>query len=150
MRGANRIRTALHGGVLAVACAFVLAGCGGGSAHPSGAARILNVTEKDFKISAPAHVRAGDLLIRSRTKGPDDHELIVVRLDGKTLPFRRDGITIDEDALDRAGDEAGALEPFGRTVGVLRVHLTPGRYELFCNMAGHYLGGMHRVLRVDA
>jgi uncharacterized cupredoxin-like copper-binding protein len=30
----------------------------------------------------------------------------------------------------------------------LHLHLTPGRYVLFCNMAGHYLGGMHRTLVV--
>jgi uncharacterized cupredoxin-like copper-binding protein len=26
------------------------------------------------------------------------------------------------------------------------VKLRPGRYELFCNMAGHYLGGMRAQL----
>jgi uncharacterized cupredoxin-like copper-binding protein len=30
----------------------------------------------------------------------------------------------------------------------LRVRLTPGRYEFFCNMSGHYLGGMHTVIVV--
>jgi uncharacterized cupredoxin-like copper-binding protein len=24
----------------------------------------------------------------------------------------------------------------------LRLHLRPGRYVMFCNMSGHYLGGM--------
>ena len=148
MRSINRIRATLGGTVLAVACAAVLAGCGG-RAERDAATRILNVTEKDFTIAAPKSVRAGNLLIRAHNKGPDDHELIFVRLDGKKLPLRQDGITVAEDALEKA--EAGALEPFsGRTVGELRVHLTPGRYELLCNMAGHYLGGMHRVLRVDA
>jgi uncharacterized cupredoxin-like copper-binding protein len=146
MRDVNRIHTTLGGTALAVACAAVLAGCGGEAKRDAGT-RILNVTEKDFTIAAPRSVRAGDLLIRANNKGPDDHELIVVRLDGSKLPLRRDGITVDEDALEKA--EAGALEPFsGRTE--LRVHLTPGRYELLCNMAGHFLGGMHRVLRVEA
>jgi uncharacterized cupredoxin-like copper-binding protein len=149
MRDVARIPNALRGAVLAFACAAVLAGCGGRSAPQGAGTGILNVTEKDFAISAPTHVRAGDLLIRSRNHGPDDHELIVVRLDGKQLPLRADGITVDEDMLVKAGVEAGALEPIGRTVGELHVHLTPGRYELFCNMAGHYLGGMHRVLRVE-
>ena len=61
--------------------------------------------------------------------------------------MRHDGITVDEDALEPV--EAGALEPFGSgTVGVLHVNLAPGRYILFCNMAGHFLGGMHRTLVV--
>jgi uncharacterized cupredoxin-like copper-binding protein len=29
------------------------------------------------------------------------------------------------------------------------VKLRPGRYELFCNMAGHYLGGMRVQLVVS-
>jgi uncharacterized cupredoxin-like copper-binding protein len=32
-------------------------------------------------------------------------------------------------------------------VRTLRLKLTPGRYVFFCNMAGHYLGGMrHEVV----
>jgi uncharacterized cupredoxin-like copper-binding protein len=30
----------------------------------------------------------------------------------------------------------------------MRVKLEPGRYELFCNMAGHYAGGMESELVV--
>jgi uncharacterized cupredoxin-like copper-binding protein len=30
----------------------------------------------------------------------------------------------------------------------MRVHLTPGRYVLYCNMSGHFLGGMHTLLVV--
>jgi uncharacterized cupredoxin-like copper-binding protein len=29
------------------------------------------------------------------------------------------------------------------------VHLAPGRYVLFCNMTGHYMGGMHSTLVVS-
>jgi len=147
MRGVHRIGKSLSGALLAASCAAVLAGCAAQGGGADAKARVLNVTEKDFKIEAPTRVRAGDLLIRAHNKGPDDHELIVVRVDGNRLPLRHDGITIDEDALEKA--EAGALEPFAtHTVGELRVHLAPGRYELFCNMAGHYLGGMRARLVV--
>jgi uncharacterized cupredoxin-like copper-binding protein len=30
----------------------------------------------------------------------------------------------------------------------LVLRLRPGRYEIFCNMAGHYMSGMHAVLLV--
>ena len=30
----------------------------------------------------------------------------------------------------------------------LTLRLRPGRYEIFCNMAGHYMGGMHAVVLV--
>ena len=75
------------------------------------------------------------------------HELIVVKLSDAPLPLRHDGITVDEDAV--AARTAYALEPQpAGKVSELRMHLTPGRYELFCNMAGHYRGGMHTELDV--
>jgi len=110
--------------------------------------RILPIAEQDFKITAPRVVRAGEIELRSRNRGPDDHELIIVRHGRGRLPMRSDGITIDEDALER--QEVGVLEPFApKTVGVLHIELAPGRYVLFCNMAGHFLGGMHATLVVQ-
>ena len=34
------------------------------------------------------------------------------------------------------------------TTGTLAVNLPPGRYVFFCNLEGHYMGGMHGVLEV--
>jgi uncharacterized cupredoxin-like copper-binding protein len=115
----------------------------GGAASP---APVVRVSERDFQISAPTRVRSGPVVLRVRNRGPENHELIVVRSSAR-LPLRKDGLTVDEEALQRA--EAGALEP-GRPGAVreLRLNLTPGRYVLFCNMEGHYLGGMHAVLLV--
>lgn len=80
-------------------------------------------------------------------RGPDNHEFILVRVGGAPLPFRPDGMTVDEDAVERR--TVGALEPGEPgSVRLLRVHLAPGRYEFFCNMSGHYLGGMHAALTV--
>jgi uncharacterized cupredoxin-like copper-binding protein len=79
-------------------------------------------------------------------RGPDAHELIVVRVQGTRLPLRRDGLTVDEDALE--SKVAGLLEPAEATTRTLDLHLKPGRYVLFCNMAGHYLSGMHATLVV--
>jgi uncharacterized cupredoxin-like copper-binding protein len=44
--------------------------------------------------------------------------------------------------------EVGELEPGDPgAVRTLRLKLSPGRYVFFCNMAGHYLGGMrHEVV----
>ena len=61
--------------------------------------------------------------------------------------MRSDGLTVDEESLQRR--EVGVLEPAeASAVRDLRVRLTPGRYVLFCNMSGHFIGGMHRVLVV--
>jgi uncharacterized cupredoxin-like copper-binding protein len=90
----------------------------------------------------PKRFSPGEHVLTVLNKGPARHELIVVRVNGE-LPMRRDGVTVDEDAVERR--KAGALEP--GTPGAtraLRVSLRPGKYVFFCNMFGHYLGGMDR------
>jgi hypothetical protein len=73
-------------------------------------------------------------------KGPDTHELLVARTSAP-LPLRADGITVDEEALEPVTVDEVEGEARGH-VFVAQFKLRPGRYELFCNMAGHYLGGM--------
>src|SRR4051794_6894241 len=70
---------------------------------------VLRVIERDFDISAPSTVSAGDVTLSVANDGPADHELIVMRADGSYLPLRADGITVDEERLDR--DKVGGLEP---------------------------------------
>ena len=126
---------------------LAFAGCGSIGHSAKSGRTVLRVTERDFKITAPTRARSGDVLLSVRNRGPDGHELIVVREQRTRLPLRRDGSTVDEERLEPV--IAGALEP-GQpgTVRKLRLHLTPGRYVLFCNMSGHYLGGMHARLVV--
>jgi uncharacterized cupredoxin-like copper-binding protein len=134
---------------LVIAAAFLLAASGfaAGRAGTRAGGTVVHVTERDFHISAPTHVRAGDVRLLVDNHGPDAHELIVVRERGSRLPLRRDGVTVNENALERV--TAGALEPGSPgSVRVLRLHLAPGRYVLLCNMSGHYLGGMHAQLVV--
>ena len=128
--------------------ALVLAtGCSPSQSGPKAGATAIGVTERDFHISAPSRVASGDVVLTVHNDGPDAHELIVVRADRSSLPLRPDGLTVDEEALGSA--TAGTLEPGEPgSVRTLQLHLAPGRYEFFCNMAGHYLGGMHHVLVV--
>jgi len=131
--------------LLASLALLAVAGCGGPKAGSHAA--VVRVTERDFRISAPKHVRSGDVLLSVRNRGPDAHELIVVRDPSTRLPLRRDGSTVSEEKLEPV--IAGALEPGQpHSVRKLRLHLAPGTYELFCNMSGHYLGGMHTKLVV--
>ena len=106
----------------------------------------VRITERDFRISAPRTVTAGEVRFVVNNRGPDDHEFLVVRQPGARLPLRPDGLTVDEDAIEDA--TAGEVEPARPGVHELQVHLSPGRYRLFCNMSGHYMGGMHRTLVV--
>jgi uncharacterized cupredoxin-like copper-binding protein len=107
----------------------------------------VHVTERDFRISAPSQIQPGDVLLSVRNRGPDNHELLVVRADGP-LPLRRDGSTVDEEAIEPS--LAGVLEAGEpNSVRVLKVHLLPGRYKFICNMSGHYLGGMDAEFVVE-
>jgi uncharacterized cupredoxin-like copper-binding protein len=63
------------------------------------------------------------------------------------LPFRSDGITLSEEQLEKS--IVGSLEPGApNSVRELRVQLKPGHYVLFCNMFGHFMGGMRADLVV--
>ncbi|HEY7074538.1 MAG TPA: hypothetical protein VH418_04185 [Solirubrobacteraceae bacterium] len=130
-----------------VVIALLAAGCAGGASPAAHGDAPVQVTERDFRISAPRQVRAGDVRFEVHNRGPVAHEFIVVKLAGARLPLRRDGITVDEDAVEAR--TAATLEPqrAGATTDV-QARLTPGRYELLCNMAGHYRGGMHAALVV--
>jgi uncharacterized cupredoxin-like copper-binding protein len=133
---ASLVGIALIGGALAAS------GRGGTtSAHD------IYVVERDFHLAAtPTVVAAGDVVLHIDNRGPDAHELIVVR-DRGPLPLRADGITVDEEAIAKL--EPGSLEPAGAGARrELRVRLSPGRYILLCNMYGHYMAGMHAVVLV--
>jgi uncharacterized cupredoxin-like copper-binding protein len=106
------------------------------------------VTEGDFAIAAPTHLKAGNVTLRVHNQGPDEHELIVVRVGDQSLPVRTDGLTVAEEAIQHS--EPGSLVPgHAGSTRDLRVRLEPGQYVLFCNMEGHYLGGMHSDLVVS-
>jgi uncharacterized cupredoxin-like copper-binding protein len=133
--------------ILLAVAALLAAGCADRGASVARGAAVVRVSERDFRISAPASVRPGPVRFSVGNRGPVAHELIVVKAGDAPLPLRRDGLTVDEDAVEAR--TAVALEPQpGGSVSVVRAHLGPGRYVLFCNMSGHYLAGMRRELVV--
>ena len=144
----RRSRVARLGIAVAISSCVLglLTGCSSSDPGETRAGPVVRVTERDFRIVvAPARVLAGDVRLMVENKGPDDHELIMVRAAHRRLPLRTDGLTVDEGAL--AAVETIEAQPPGAR-HELRLHLKPGRYELFCNMAGHYLGGMRAELVV--
>jgi uncharacterized cupredoxin-like copper-binding protein len=132
--------------VALVPAVVAAAACGGKTTSQS--VQTLRVTQKDFAISAaPKRLHAGKVRLVAHNDGPDTHELLLVRADGGRLPLRSDGLTVDEEALQsRLVTTIEGYAP--HTQRDVVVDLKPGRYTLFCNMAGHYLGGMHRQLVV--
>jgi uncharacterized cupredoxin-like copper-binding protein len=110
----------------------------------------VNVLLGDFTLRRDVDVvPAGTVRFRILNQGPTTHQLIVVRTDlaPDKLPLQRDGLTVNEDApgIDLL-DEVGGLDIDDRQTLVLR--LAPGNYVLYCNLEGHYLGGMHASLAV--
>jgi uncharacterized cupredoxin-like copper-binding protein len=147
MPGQSRLRHGLLSSAVLCAVLVLCASACGGTGQGAAAGSTVVVTERDFQISAPTHVAAGLVDLHVENRGPDAHELIVVRARDKGLPLRSDGLTANEEAL--AKTTVGVLEP-GRSGEVrdLRLRLRPGRYVLFCNMSGHFLSGMQHVLVV--
>jgi uncharacterized cupredoxin-like copper-binding protein len=140
----KRIRLCLAIGVFAL---LTPAACST-AAQPKG--QVVDITLKDFHIdNATASVTGGDVVMQVHNEAPATHEFVVVRtnLPADGLPLGPDGLSVNEDWLDRVGE---LNEVPAGTVGTLPLHLAPGRYVFFCNLDGHDLGGMHAVLEVSA
>ena len=131
---------------LVVLPVLVVVGCAEAEMVSRAPNSLIRVSERDFRIVVtPGHMSAGAAELVVTNHGPDTHELIIVRSQRSQLPLRLDGLTVDEDALHEVAIVEG-VDPEG--VGRVRLHLAPGRYELFCNMAGHFMAGMHGDLVV--
>ena len=110
----------------------------------------MNVLLEDFKVRQDAAVvPAGTVSFHILNQGPTTHEFIVVRTDRAPdkLPLQRDGLTVDEEGPGvELLDEAEGLDIDDRQTMVL--DLAAGHYVLYCNLEGHYLGGMYAALTV--
>ncbi len=78
-----------------------------------------------------------------------EHEMIVAPISGLStpLPYDEGAARVDEDAARSLG-EVEELQP-GES-GSVTIHLLPGIYILYCNIANHYAAGMWTVLAVTA
>ena len=56
------------------------------------------------------------------------------------------GLVGEFDAVGKAPGNGGSGGDDLAFVRGLRLRLAPGRYEVFCNMAGHFMGGMHAFI----
>jgi uncharacterized cupredoxin-like copper-binding protein len=118
--------------------------------EPTPSGTPVDVFLEDFKVRRDAGVvPAGSVSFRILNQGPTTHEIIVVRTDRAPdkLPLQRDGLTVDEEApgIDLL-EEVEGLDIDDRET--LELRLEPGHYVLYCNLEGHYLGGMYAALTV--
>lgn len=87
--------------------------------------------------------RAGDVTFTVENRGTIQHEFLVVRTTyehGK-IPIGANNRFDEEDEGLSVIDEIPEWAP--GSSGTLSVKLEPGRYELLCNIEGHYANGMH-------
>lgn len=108
-----------------------------------------------FLRTSTLDVPAGTVSLRVTNVGTVDHEVVVLPLAaGQRVGERAVGAdgTVDESgSLGEASrsDGAGAgdgIEP--GAAGWVTLDLEPGRYELVCNLPGHYADGMYALLVV--
>lgn len=133
---------------IAASMLVTAAGCGASGSAAVPKAVTANVSE--FKITTDApKVAAGDVTFTVANKGGATHEFVVVRTDiaADALPKTADGLVAEGGALTKI-DEVEDVTP--GTSKTMTVKLDPGKYVFFCNLAGHYLGGMHGSVEVVA
>lgn len=121
-----------------------LAGCG---ADPSdsggGTSNSVNGVVREWSVTVDAgSAMAGEVTFTVANQGSIGHEFLVVKTDievGK-IPLDGDHFPEPADGLEVI-DEIGEF-PKGTTES-LTLMLEPGKYQLVCNLPGHYAAGMH-------
>ena len=104
--------------------------------------------------ASPSSVPAGEVSFRVWNTGTMVHELVI-------LPLSPGGAGSRAVGSDGRVNETGSLGEASRTCGEgtgdgiapgaaswVTLHLDPGRYELICNLPGHYSMGMFTELEV--
>jgi uncharacterized cupredoxin-like copper-binding protein len=106
---------------------------------------------------SPTSAAAGTVSVRVTNVGAARHELIVLPLATDARPGERavgtDGTVAEAGSLGEASNNCGAddgngILPGGE--GWTTLQLATGRYELICNLPGHYAAGMYAELDVTA
>ncbi len=106
-------------------------------------------------VDSPSTVAAGQVTLRVHNTGSLPHELVVLPLGLDQHLGQRaigaDGKVDEAASLGEAARTCDADEGDGiaaGTMGWTTLNLAPGRYELLCNIAGHYGAGMYAELDV--
>lgn len=142
----RRAASALLG--IGLLVALGMTGCSRGEAAPRG--KVVDVQESDFKLTADTVlVHAGLVTFHIHNSGPSTHEFNVDHTDlaADALPLRADGLTVNEDSK-RMQNVGGMDDIRMGATRELTLRLSPGHYVMYCNLEGHYLGGMYALLQV--
>ncbi|HEX3688701.1 MAG TPA: hypothetical protein VHV28_03365 [Solirubrobacteraceae bacterium] len=102
---------------------------GGAAAAP---ARLLVYAQEWSLWPSRPSVKAGKLIVQLWNRGQDAHDLRIRRLRGKAMV---------------GGTQSDAITQSGK-LSQASWHLSPGSYELYCSMPGHFKRGMHTRITV--
>ncbi len=146
---------ALAGTVVDVTLADMGGGMMGGPSGPGsmmGGSRGMGVARV---LASPVVVPAGTVSLRVVNQGAATHELVVLPLPAGQAAgawaVGADGQVDETGILGESSRSCGAGEGDGiaaGTTGWVTLTLEPGRYELACNLPGHYAAGMYAELDV--
>ncbi len=107
----------------------------------------IKATLSEFAIGLDsASAPAGEVTFEAENTGALPHEFIVVRSDEAVDALPVEGAQVDESGLDIVGRIA---EFPAATTESGAFTLDAGNYILFCNIAGHYQGGMATAFTVE-
>ena len=106
-------------------------------------------------VATPTSVASGQVSFVATNTGSVNHELVVLPLPGNqivgTRAIQPDGTVDETSSLGEASNSCAAGTGDGIAPGSsswVTVTLAPGRYELVCNLPGHYAAGMYAQLTV--
>ena len=123
-----------------------MGGVGGGGSMTGGSMRL---------VTSSSRATAGTVSFRVANMGTLVHELVVLSLPaGHTVGDRVAGAngkvdeagSLGEASSNCASGPGSGLDP--GSIGWLTLQLSPGHYELICNLPGHYADGMSAELTV--
>ena len=152
--------------LVAIAMAFVVAGCGSSStstSHPDAA--IVNTasgtTDATSSSAAPGNklslklseysitpdvtvVKAGKVKVTAANNGAMPHEAVFLKTDtpAAKLKVASNGRVSESDSVGEVADIPGNKSKSGT------LDLKPGKYVIVCNIPGHYQQGMYTALVV--
>ncbi len=133
--------------VVLMALAVLTASCAGQAENaPSDSQVVAELTDSKITVSVPS-VKAGKVKIGIRNLGSMLHSFEVLKTDVPQDKLPVDGATAKASEVGKVGGVDNIA--VGKSAAVT-LDLTPGKYVLICNVAGHYQLGMHTAFTVDA
>ena len=143
-RGAPRKRWTV---VAAVAVIVIVASACAAAPADTSEIPSLYVDVSDFKlVTDHPTIAAGHVVVGIRNHASMLHELVVIKTDLAPDQLPVDGATAKAKEDGKVGE---LLNIAGGASRKLVLELTPGKYVLICNVAGHYQLGMRVGLEVQ-